>query len=190
MQAKRTPEERFWAKVEKSGPVPDYRPELGPCWLWTGRPTHYGYGNLKVARRDVYAHRFAYELLVGPIPEGLTIDHLCRVRLCVNTRHMEPVTNQINTRRGFGVATLNSTKTHCPQGHPYDAANTHWYKAGRYCRACQQAADQKRRPRHRQDRARRQPCQGTRGRTNYAPPPVVTCNEMIVGATNTGSPFR
>lgn len=141
-------EDRFWSKVDKDGPVPDYRPELGPCWLWTAGQWGEGYGRFWVSGRPVSAHRFAYEFLVGPIPSGLQIDHLCRVRNCVNPAHMEPVTNRVNTLRGMGptVAGLRmSTKTHCPQGHPYDEANTRWWRNERLCRACGRACVQRRR---------------------------------------------
>lgn len=82
-------EESFWARVDKTD----------TCWLWTDAPALTGYG--RVSRDNVvdYAHRVAYELAVGPIPPGLTIDHLCRVRLCVNPTHLEPVTLAENTRR-------------------------------------------------------------------------------------------
>jgi hypothetical protein len=82
-------EARFWSYVEKTE----------DCWLWVGAIGSSGYGRLKVAGRDVGAHRFAFELLVGPIPEGLTIDHLCRNRPCVKPDHLEPVTLAENTRR-------------------------------------------------------------------------------------------
>lgn len=94
------PEARFWSKVDKDGPLPKWAPCLGPCWLWTppvDRST--GYGRINIDRSNIGAHRFAYELLVGPIPEGLQIDHLCRVRACVNPAHLEPVTVSENVRR-------------------------------------------------------------------------------------------
>jgi hypothetical protein len=84
-------EERFWAKVNKTE----------TCWLWTGAKHEKGYGLLKVAGQMHRAHRFVYELLVGPIPEGLSLDHLCRVRNCVNPNHLEPVTTGENIRRGL-----------------------------------------------------------------------------------------
>lgn len=84
---------RFWAKVA-----------ITPsCWLWQGWADRDGYGALDVGGRFTRAHRFAYEELVGPIPDGLTIDHLCRVRNCVNPDHMEPVTLAENTRRANEV---------------------------------------------------------------------------------------
>ena len=97
--------ERFWAKVDKGGPLPVYRPELGPCWLWTAACDHGGYGYLHIESRrgspKTGAHRVAYKLLVGPIPDGLDIDHLCRVPACVRPSHLEPVTRSENTIRGL-----------------------------------------------------------------------------------------
>lgn len=123
--------ERFWARVDKSG----------DCWLWTGSRSGNGYGRLWLNKHMIYAHRFAYELLVGPIPEGLQIDHLCRVRHCVNPAHLEPVTQGVNIRRGRN---WQREKSHCPQGHPYDRENTHWYRSMRYCRACDRARSARR----------------------------------------------
>lgn len=91
------------------------RPDIG-CWLWTGTISASGYGRLKRQGRDIFAHRFAYELLVGPIPEGLVIDHLCRTRSCVNPDHLEPVTHAENLRRGKGHPTLRPGKK-CKNGH-------------------------------------------------------------------------
>jgi len=82
--------DRFWAKVDKSD----------TCWTWTGSRNGRGYGLFMVAPGScVRAHRFAYELLVGPIPDGLQLDHLCGVKACVNPSHLEPVTNEENSRR-------------------------------------------------------------------------------------------
>lgn len=82
-------ERRFWSKVDASG----------DCWEWTGGRTDTDYGLFNVDRRMVKAYRFSYELLVGPIPDGLEIDHLCRMRHCVNPDHLEPVTRSENNRR-------------------------------------------------------------------------------------------
>ena len=121
-----TPEERFWAKVEITE----------GCWLWTASRTPDGYGKLKVAGRWGRAHRVAYEQLVGPIPDGLQIDHLCRVRHCVNPAHMEPVTCRENLMRGDTVTARNAAKTHCPQGHPLEAGNLGLSELRRGKRAC------------------------------------------------------
>ena len=119
--------ERFWSKVDMDG----------DCWLWTaGRDTG-GYSSFSVKGRRLYGHRFAYEALVGPIPDGLEIDHLCRVRHCVNPGHMEPVTSRENTLRGIAPAARNARKTHCKRGHEFTPENTHMRPNGhRQCRAC------------------------------------------------------
>lgn len=139
-----TDEARFWSKVNKNGPVPDYRPDLGPCWLWSGAMMENGYGTIRYNGRNMLTHRVAYELLVAPIPPGLTVDHLCRVRHCVNHAHLEPVTQQVNILRGTGFSARNAPKTHCPKGHPYDTENTYWWRDGRQCRTCRQARDRQR----------------------------------------------
>lgn len=132
-----TPEERFWSKVDKNGPIPAYAPHLGPCWVWMGSRSQPGYGTLKIGGRNGkprLAHRLAYEWLVGPIPEGLVIDHLCRVRACVNPAHMEPVTTLVNSRRGVSFM---GSKTHCPRGHEYAGQNLSLSRTGkRECREC------------------------------------------------------
>lgn len=133
---------RFWAKVDKDGPVPLGRPDLGACWLWTAGTDGRGYGavNPPTKKRGmVKAYRVSYEMVVGPIPPGLAIDHLCRVTLCVNPHHLEPVTAAENNRRGQGFAYWQRQKTHCPKGHPYDEENTYVLPSrptARYCKAC------------------------------------------------------
>lgn len=114
------------------------------CWLWTAavhKAT--GYGSFWVDGRNLGAHRVAYSLLVGEIPDGLHVDHLCRVRHCVNPEHLEPVAPAENTRRGaWGV--LRQPKTHCPHGHEFTPENT--YLDGQYqkCRTCHLARSRKR----------------------------------------------
>lgn len=112
------------------------------CWLWTGARKAGGYGQIKVGEQSRLAHRALYELLVGPIPEGLELDHLCRVRECVNPEHLEPVTRRENVLRGVAPAAANARKTHCPQGHPYEGRNVYINAAsgGRVCRTCNNAA--------------------------------------------------
>ncbi len=123
-------EERFWAKVEKTP----------TCWLWRAGKDHLGYGQIRRDGSHAKAHRVAYDLLVGPIPDGLELDHLCRVRNCVNPAHLEPVTHAENVRRGLS-GQRQRAKTHCPAGHPYDAENTYVAPRGdRGCRACRMAS--------------------------------------------------
>lgn len=118
---------RFWSKVEFGH----------QCWNWAGgKSGGYGYFRLVPSRNMVPAHRVAYELVVGPIPEGLTIDHLCRNRACVNPAHMEPVTLRENLMRGDTLAAANTRKTHCLRGHEFDAENTQFHRGSRRCRAC------------------------------------------------------
>jgi hypothetical protein len=125
----RLPLIRFLEKIEAS--------EDG-CWNWTAGITRKGYATFwdQVQNRDRRAHRWAYEWFIGPIPEGLQIDHLCRNRRCVNPTHLEPVTARENTFRGVTIAARNAAKTHCPSGHPFDETNTYRRKSGRDCRAC------------------------------------------------------
>ncbi|MGB9791518.1 MAG: HNH endonuclease signature motif containing protein [Thermacetogeniaceae bacterium] len=130
-------EARFWEKVNKNGPIPETRPDLGPCWEWTAYKQN-GYGQFKLGSRVVLAHKYAYELLVGPIPEGKQLDHLCRNRACVNPKHLEPVTPKENIHRSpTAPAAINSRKTHCIHGHEFTPENT-LIQHGRWrlCREC------------------------------------------------------
>jgi hypothetical protein len=99
LRRKRPLADRLWAKVEKA--------DVDACWEWTGSRTPHGYGQIResgVGSALVHAHRVAYEAAVGPIPEGLEIDHLCRNRACCNPAHLEPVTHQENIQRGYDRA--------------------------------------------------------------------------------------
>ena len=125
------PEVRFWSRVNKSGP-------LG-CWEWTAGKTTSGYGAFRVGNRAVVSHRYAYELLIGPIPETLQLDHLCRNRACVNPSHIEPVTQVVNLARGISGPATNARKTHCSRGHEFTAENTYSPPSNpthRGCRKC------------------------------------------------------
>ena len=108
------------------------------CWEWTGTMHREGYGALQHEQRKMLAHRAVYELLVGPIPDGMTLDHLCRNRACVNPLHLEPVTLAENVRRGESPPARNARKTHCPRGHSYDEGNTYITPSTghRQCRTC------------------------------------------------------
>ena len=106
------------------------------CWHWTAGRTPDGYGKFWSNGGYAYAHRWAYELLVGPIPDGLALDHLCRVRHCVNPQHLEPVTTAENASRGEGITAANERKTHCLRGHEFTPENTYERPEGRRCRTC------------------------------------------------------
>ena len=141
------PERRFWSKVDRRGPE--------ECWPWMGTRNRNGYGQISFDGRGQMVHRVAYELCVGPIPEGLTLDHLCRVRHCVNPAHLEPVTQQENLARTVGWFGANQRrKTHCPKGHPYDEENTYITRRGhRACRECKRQRDRRRRAENRTEPA-------------------------------------
>ncbi|PSJ29819.1 HNH endonuclease [Streptosporangium nondiastaticum] len=124
------------------------------CWTWTGSVKPNGYGQFRVGKRVRTAHRVAYELAHGEIPDGLVIDHLCRRRDCVRPDHLEAVTQRINVRRGISSAAHRARQTHCCRGHAFDAANTYVAPNGtRKCRRCRATA---------QDRARRRRQEVTR----------------------------
>lgn len=128
---------RFLAKVEKH----DVDCECcNGCWHWRASLLASGYGTVHAFGATRRAHRVAYELFVGPIPDGLHLDHLCRNKGCVNPDHREPVTSRENTLRGDTIAAANAAKTHCADGHPFDARNTRIRKdrpGNRECVACE-----------------------------------------------------
>lgn len=130
---------RFWDKVS---------PETNTgCWLWTAYANKCEYGVFRWNHRSVLAHRVAYESLVCAVPEGLELDHLCRVRCCVNPDHLEPVTHAENVRRGEAVAASIARLraiTHCPRGHEYTEENTILWRGNRKCRKCVNARDRER----------------------------------------------
>lgn len=115
-------------------PCPDENLE-GPCWHWTGTLNHRGYGHIYIDGSTRRAHRVAFERLVGPIGDGLQLDHLCLVKHCINPAHLEPVTNRVNQQR-----TEKATKTHCIRGHALSGSNLiiKSPKSGgqRQCREC------------------------------------------------------
>jgi hypothetical protein len=161
-------DERVPARVWRKFDPPD-DPD-GGCWLWTGRPTREGYGRVTVNGDTASIHRYMYRTLVGEIPDGHVLDHVCHStdrscnlghecphRRCGRPDHMEPVTNVENAKR---IHAWGSYKTHCPQGHPYDEGNTRWYRGMRYCITCRREAEdgigQRYRERHREQLNARQ----------------------------------
>lgn len=120
--------DRFWAKVNAAG----------VCWEWTGWKSK-GYGAFRTpTKHHVSAHRWSWEHLVGPIPVGLDLDHLCRNKRCVNPDHLEPVTRKVNLLRGWGYAGRYARATECKHGHAFTPENTRIKPNG--CRACRKCA--------------------------------------------------
>ncbi len=123
--------DRFWAKVNVDG----------VCWEWEGSVDGSGYGHFNVKGKTTRVHRWAYEHLVGPIPDDLVIDHLCRNIVCVMPDHLEPVTHLVNLLRGCRIAKQRA-KSHCPAGHPYSGENLYRQPNGaRICRECNRVAN-------------------------------------------------
>lgn len=124
--------QELYARTEEGVP-PAAHPELGPCWLWTGARTKRGYGTICVGGKTEYAHRVLYGLLIGKMGEGLETDHKCRVRHCINPRHLEAVTSAENMRR------VAEARTHCKRGHAFTDDNLTGFEKGlgrRQCRMC------------------------------------------------------
>ena len=117
---------RFWSKIKKTR----------TCWNWIAALRN-KYGALLINKSFKYAHRLTYEAFISLIPKGLTIDHLCRNKLCVNPKHLEAVTLAVNKERGNSPAAINTRKTHCHNGHEFTRENTIVNKIGkRRCRTC------------------------------------------------------
>lgn len=136
-------EERLW-----SGAIEGER----GCWVWQRSLSDTGYGRIVNNGQAVGIHRLAYELAIGPIPEGLVIDHLCFTRSCINPEHLEPVTHKENTLRGSGVTAYNANRKYCVKGHAYDEENTHYHQGRRYCRICVKNTRDRMRARQRRQR--------------------------------------
>lgn len=140
-RTQRDPISRFFARIDFDGPV--FRGE--PCWVWKGALSSAGYGRITVAGVLMYAHRFGYELLVGKIPPGHEIDHLCRRRNCVNPNHLEAVTPGLNRLRGISPAAMNAQKTDCKNGHALTGPNLIIGPTGcRRCRECKRVYERNR----------------------------------------------
>lgn len=158
--------EKFFDRVEATG----------FCWLWRGEVTDKGYGRSYLQGKTLYAHRQSYQMLIGPIPEGLTLDHLCRIRNCVNPDHLEPVTLEENLARAKRFRNLANTHTrtrkpkrregYCHNGHELTPDNVLIGKRSngaerRQCKVCQHEVQERYR------RSRGIPEQGRRG--SYGP---------------------
>ncbi len=107
------------------------------CWIWIGSTIKAGYGRFNWENRDSYAHIFSYEFHGRSIPNGYEVDHLCRVRCCVNPHHLEAVTPRVNKLRSNSPQAINAAKAFCPSGHEYSYINTYVRPVGdRQCRIC------------------------------------------------------
>jgi hypothetical protein len=120
----------FWSRVNKTD----------DCWLWIPKPERNGYGRMWINNQRLGVHIVSYLLSGKLIPKGLVIDHLCRVRNCVNPEHLEVVTRGENVLRGIGITAQHAKQTHCKRGHPFDKQNTYFVKFGRDCRICRNLA--------------------------------------------------
>jgi hypothetical protein len=113
------------------------------CWLWQGARSGKGYGQFRWNGRPQAVHRVTYALLIGPIPDGLTIDHVkvrgCRHKNCCWPAHLEAVTNRVNQLRGDGLGGINARKERCSKGHEFTPENTEYYRGFRRCRTCRRA---------------------------------------------------
>lgn len=105
------------------------------CWIWKGSINAYGYGVFSLNKKMNMAHRFSWELVNGKIPKELQIDHVCKVRNCVNSKHMELVTLIENVMRGESLAAKNARKTHCKNCHPFNAVKS--FDNARFCTICE-----------------------------------------------------
>ena len=143
-----SPQTRFEAKVHRTE----------TCWLWTGahakkKPYGLFYAGARLLSggpKNVYAHRWAWEQVNGPVPEGLVLDHICENPPCVRVDHLRTATQQENICRGF------SHKINCPQGHPYSPENTFIRSGARVCKTCCRLRDRTRRLKARQSKAHQQ----------------------------------
>lgn len=132
-----------------------------PCLVSTLGKTRLGYTKISIHQVGYFTHRVVYELRVGPIPEGLELDHLCRVRHCANPEHLEPVTGRENIRRGTSPSAINGRKTHCKNNHEFTPENTYVSPLGkRTCRTCRKLYDAVHPPKPRKRRTKGLPGDG------------------------------
>ncbi len=150
MAKRMLPRQRFESHIDRDGPINPDHPEYGPCWYYTGTSNGRGYHQTSLDGERVYVHRVSYEWFVGPIPDGMLVDHVCHNldescpggwdcphRACMNPAHLALKSPRENTHASaVAPAAINARKTHCPRDHPYDEENTEYRYGYRYCKAC------------------------------------------------------
>lgn len=161
---KSDPVERFWNKVNKNGPFPDFSDPLirvsefdGNCWSWTGKIGRGGYARFYLDGHETGAHRFSLKLVGIDLLSQEVPDHLCRNHGCVRPNHLQPVSTRENILRGAALAACNAVKTHCMRGHEFDAVNTRhyvnaWGNPARGCRKCAAILSMERRSKKRMEK--------------------------------------
>ena len=136
-----TSEDRFWFQLDKSSHIPTWTPFLGPCWIRrtprTAGQLQKNYSGVTVEGQQLRAFNYVYEYVVGPIPDGLVLDHLCRNPPCVNPGHMEPVPHAENIRRGYEA----KAQTHCKRGHDLSLTSRITSSGSRDCVECGKERD-------------------------------------------------
>lgn len=138
---------RFWAKVDRNGPVPEAAPELGPCWLWTGATNgKNGYGIFRGmverhengSRKWALAHRYSFAVAGETVPDRMELDHRCRCRTCVNPAHLQVLSHRDNTLAGNTITARQAQRDLCVNGHPFDKLDS---RGRRRCSICDKAAE-------------------------------------------------
>jgi hypothetical protein len=150
-----SPEVRFWAKVDRDGPVPTHRPDLGPCWVWLAGLDSAGYGTFGTRKpgESRLAHRYSWRLDGRTFTEGLVLDHVCRVHWCVRPDHLREIDSVSNVMIGDTPTAANARKTHCKHNHPFDEVNTYHNPSRPGHRGCRTCMRIKQRDRSRRMRA-------------------------------------
>jgi hypothetical protein len=139
----------FWNRVDLDGPPANLRPDLGPCWLWTGAVDAGGYGRVRWKGTNTHAHLVTKDMATGPgRPRGLRFEPFaCGIRRCVNPDHWRPKVGQDSVAGARGLARWNFGRARCIEGHPFTSANILLVPGGWACRTCRKGVERSRRSR-------------------------------------------
>jgi|SRR6266436_10149715 len=124
----------FWTKVDMNGPKKPWMRKR--CWIWRAFLTKKGYASITFRSKKTYAHILSYLIHIGPIGEGLEIDHKCRTTNCIRPSHLQAITHRENMLRGNTIVTMQTARTHCPKNHPLSGENLYVYAGKRGCFIC------------------------------------------------------